>query len=280
MKFTKMHGAGNDYVYVNCFEETLRDRERAAIALSDRHFGVGGDGLICVDPSDVADCKMDMYNADGSRGKMCGNGVRCVAKLAYDAGIARKKEISVETLSGIKRIAVLTDEDGNMTGARVNMGRPILAPKKIPALFGGETAIGVPLTAGGEEYTVSLVSMGNPHCVVYVNDVNGIDIEKLGPAFERHEKFPDRINTEFIRVVGETELDMRVWERGSGETLACGTGACAAAVAGVLNGFCRQDAEIRMNLRGGTLYINWSSADGCVYLTGPAKTVFKGEIDL
>ena len=280
MKFTKMHGAGNDYVYVNCFEETLQDRERAAIALSDRHFGVGGDGLICVDPSDVADCKMDMYNADGSRGKMCGNGVRCVAKLAYDAGIARKKEISVETLSGIKRIAVVTDEDGNMTGARVNMGRPVLAPKEIPALFGGETAIGVPLIAGGVEYAVTLVSMGNPHCVVYVNDVSCIDIEKLGPAFERHEKFPDRINTEFIRVVSETELDMRVWERGSGETLACGTGACAAAVAGVLNGFCRQDAEIRMNLRGGALYINWSSADGCVYLTGPAKTVFKGEIDL
>ncbi|MBR1812148.1 MAG: diaminopimelate epimerase [Clostridia bacterium] len=280
MKFIKMHGAGNDYVYVNCFAETVPDREKTAIAVSDRHFGIGGDGLICVDPSDVADCKMDMYNADGSRGKMCGNGVRCVAKLAYDAGIARKKEISVETLSGIKYITAITDSDGNMTGARVNMGAPILTPAEIPALYDGARAVAVPLEVCGETVPVTLVSMGNPHCVVYVDDVQTLEIEKVGVQYEHHPKFPDRINTEFIHIINDKELDMRVWERGSGETLACGTGTCAAVVASILNGYCKQDTDIKVNLLGGVLYINWSSADNNVYMTGPAETVFTGEYDL
>ena len=280
MKFTKMQGAGNDYVYVNCFRENIPDRSRAAIAVSDRHFGIGGDGLICVDPSDIADCKMDMYNADGSQGKMCGNGVRCVAKFAYDNGIAHKQEIAVETLSGIKYIQVITDENGSMTGAGVDMGEPVLKPAEIPALFDGETAVAQPLHIGQETYSVTLVSMGNPHCVVFCDDVKNLELEKIGVAFENHPRFPDRINTEFVRVISSTELEMRVWERGSGETLACGTGTCATVVACVLNGICQKDTDVRVHLLGGDLVIRWNSADNRVHMTGPATTVFTGEIDL
>ena len=280
MKFTKMHGAGNDYVYVNCFEETIPDRVKTAAAVSDRHFGIGADGLICLDPSEIADCKMDMYNADGSRGKMCGNGVRCVAKLAYDSGIAKKDEISVETLSGIKYIKIIKDEDGEVVGAQVDMGEPILKPEEIPALFEGEQAVSAPLAVGDQEYSVTLVSMGNPHCVVYVDDVKTLNIEKIGPHFENHARFPDRINTEFVRVLSSRELDMRVWERGSGETLACGTGTCACVVASILNGYCAPDTDIKVNLLGGTLTIRWSTMDNHVYMTGPAETVFTGEYDL
>lgn len=280
MKFTKMHGAGNDYVYVNCFEEKISDRVKTAVAVSDRHFGIGGDGLICVDPSEIADCKMDMYNMDGSRGKMCGNGVRCVAKLAYDSGIARKDEISVETLSGIKYIKVIKDKAGNMTDATVDMGEPVLKPSEIPALFDGETAVDAPLMIGDREYRVTLVSMGNPHCVVFADDVKNMNIEEIGVKFENHARFPDRINTEFVCVKSSTELDMRVWERGSGETLACGTGTCAAVVACILNGICKKDTDVKVNLLGGTLYINWNSDDNRVYMTGPCETVFTGDYDL
>ena len=277
MKFTKMHGAGNDYIYVNGFEETIRDRNAFAVKVSDRHFGIGADGLICVDPSDVADCKMDMYNADGSQGKMCGNGVRCVAKFAYDNGIAKKDEIAVETLSGIKYIKVFT-EDGKVVSATVNMGAPILRPADIPTTLGSELAVKQPLYVNGGTVEVTCVSMGNPHCVTFVPDVWGLDLPRIGPGFESHPAFPDRVNTEFIRVADETHLDMRVWERGSGETLACGTGACASVVAAVLCGYCRKDAPVTVKLLGGVLEIVWSS-DGNVYMTGPAVTVCTGEID-
>lgn len=278
MKFTKMHGAGNDYIYVNCFEETIKDRSKTARKVSDRHFGIGSDGLICIDPSDVADCKMDMYNADGSQGKMCGNGVRCVAKFAYDTGIARKEEIAVETLSGIKYIQVAV-RDGKVYEATVNMGEPILKPADIPAKFSGDTAVDAVLHAGEKDYRVTLVSMGNPHCITYVDDVQAIAIEKIGPLFENHEKFPERINTEFIKVINPELLEMRVWERGSGETLACGTGACASVVASVLNGYCRKDTLVTVKLLGGELKIKWSSLDNKIYMTGPAQTICTGETE-
>ncbi len=279
MKFTKMHGAGNDYIYVNCFEENIKDRSRTAIKVSDRHFGIGADGLICIDPSDVADCKMDMYNADGSQGKMCGNGVRCVAKFAYDNGIAKKDEISVETLSGIKCINVAVGNDGLVYEATVNMGKPILKPSDIPALFDGDTVVGKVISIDGQEYDVTLVSMGNPHCITYMENVDDIDIDKIGPKFEHYCKFPDRINTEFIKAVSSDNLEMRVWERGSGETLACGTGACAAVVASVLNGICKKDTLVTVKLRGGELKIRWSSIDNNVYMTGPAETICTGDVD-
>lgn len=278
MKFTKMHGAGNDYIYVNCFEEKIKDRSKTAIKVSDRHFGIGSDGLICIDPSDIADCKMDMYNADGSQGKMCGNGVRCVAKFAYDNGIAKKEEIAVETLSGIKYIKVAV-KDGKVYEATVNMGEPILKASEIPSTYTGETAVGEKLKIGDKEYTVTLVSMGNPHCIVYVDDVYSLDLPKIGPDFENNEKFPERINTEFIKVVSPEKLEMRVWERGSGETLACGTGACASVVASVLNGYCKKDTLVTVKLLGGELKIKWSSEDNNVYMTGPAATICTGEVD-
>lgn len=277
MKFTKMHGAGNDYIYVNGFEETIKDRSAFSIKVSDRHFGIGSDGLIVVDPSDVADCKMDMYNADGSQGKMCGNGVRCVAKFVYDNGIVKKEDIAIETLSGIKYIKV-TVKDGKVVAARVNMGKPILKADEIPTKFEGDTVVSQKLSIGQKSYDVTCVSMGNPHCILYVDDVKNLDLEKIGPDFENHPMFPDRINTEFIHIVSETEFDMRVWERGSGETLACGTGACAAAVASVLNGYCKRNTDIKVNLIGGTLTINWTD-EGDVYMTGPAETVCTGEIE-
>lgn len=278
MKFTKMQGAGNDYIYVNCFEETVENPEAVAVRVSDRHFGVGADGLVLIKPSQKADFFMDMYNADGSRGKMCGNATRCVAKYVYDHKMTDKDEIALETLSGIKIIKI-TVEDGKAVAARVNMGAPILKGCEIPTKFDGETVVSQKLTVDKKTCDVTCVSMGNPHCVLYVDDVHALDLPRIGPKFEHHEMFPDRINTEFIHIINETEFDMRVWERGSGETLACGTGACAAAVASVLNGFCKRDTEIKVNLLGGTLYINWT-VDGDVYMTGPAETVCTGEIEL
>lgn len=277
MKFTKMQGAGNDYIYVNCFEETVENPEQTAIRVSDRHFGIGADGLVCICPSEKADFFMDIYNADGSRAKMCGNATRCVAKYVYDNKMTDKTEIALETLSGIKFIKI-TVKDGKAVSARVNMGAPILAPREIPTKFDGETVISQYLTIEDKAYAVTCASMGNPHCVLYTDDVHALDLPRIGPKFENHEMFPDRINTEFVHIVSETEFDMRVWERGSGETLACGTGACAATVASILNGYCKRDTEIKVNLLGGTLYINWT-ADGDVYMTGPAETVCTGEID-
>lgn len=279
MKFTKMQGIGNDYVYVNCFEETIADPSAVARFVSDRHFGIGSDGLILVKPSDVADCEMDMYNLDGSQGAMCGNGIRCVAKFAYDHGIVRKKNITVNTKSGIKYLD-LDIKDGKVSSVKVNMGSPILTAKMIPVVSDKEQVINQPLDVNGTVWNITAVSMGNPHAVTYMEDVNNLDIEKVGPMFENHINFPDRINTEFVKVIDRRTLQMRVWERGSGETLACGTGACAVAVASTLNGLVDEDVPITVKLLGGDLQILWNRQENLVYMTGPATTVFEGEIDL
>lgn len=276
MKFAKMHGTGNDYIYVNCFEETVDDPPAAARFLSDRHFGIGSDGLVLICPSDRADFKMDIYNSDGSRAKMCGNAARCVAKYVCDSKMTDKDTISLETLSGIKYINIYR-ENGAVTSAQVNMGSPILKSRDIPTLIESETVISQRLKVGEKIYSVTCLSMGNPHCVVFSDGIDSLDIQKIGPEFENHPAFPDRINTEFVQPISSTRIKMRVWERGAGETLSCGTGACAAAVACILNGYCKLGEDIRVTLRGGELSINLS-ADGSVYLTGPAQTVFTGEV--
>lgn len=279
MKFTKMQGIGNDYVYVDCFQETVSNPGEIAKFVSDRHFGIGSDGLILVKPSDVADCEMDMYNMDGSQGAMCGNGIRCVAKFAYDKGIVNKKNISVATKSGIKYLE-LTVKDGKVSTVKVNMGSPVLNAKTIPVVSEKEQVINEPLEVDGSVYHITAVSMGNPHAIVYMEDVENLDIAKIGPLFENHIDFPDRINTEFVKVIDRHTLQMRVWERGSGETLACGTGACAVAVASTLNGLVDEDVPITVKLLGGDLEILWNRQENLVYMTGPATTVFEGEIDL
>ena len=279
MKFTKMHGIGNDYVYVNCFEETVEDPAAVARFVSDRHFGIGSDGLILIKPSEAADCEMDMYNLDGSQGAMCGNGIRCVAKYAYDYGIVHKTQISVATRSGIKYLD-LTVKDGKVSQVKVNMGAPILTASQIPVVSEKEEVITEPLEVNGETYYITAVSMGNPHAIVYMTDVDHLDIEKIGPSFENHVAFPDRVNTEFVEVLDEHTVKMRVWERGSGETLACGTGACAVAVASILNERVDGDKPVTVKLLGGDLEIYWNRQENLVYMTGPATTVFDGEIDL
>lgn len=275
MKFTKMHGLGNDYVYVNCFEESVENPSEAARYLSDRHTGIGSDGLILICPSDTADFEMRMYNADGSRSEMCGNGIRCVGKYVYDHGLTEKTSISVETLGGIKYLD-LTVEDGQAVLIRVDMGEPELRADHIPVVREAEErVINEAVTVDGREYRMTGVSMGNPHAVVFLEDIKGLDIEKIGPKFENHERFPNRINTEFVRVIDRETIEMRVWERGSGETMACGTGACAAAVASILNGLAERRVTVR--LLGGDLLIEWDQETGKVYMTGPAVTVFEGE---
>lgn len=265
MKFTKMHGLGNDYVYVNCLEEKIENPSEVARIVSDRHFGIGSDGLIMINPSEVADFEMEMYNADGSRGEMCGNGIRCVAKYVYDYGLTNKKSISVETLGGIKYLELMV-EDGKAVLVRVDMGSPVV---------GG---VDVPVKIDDVRYHITEVSMGNPHAVVYIDDVQGLEIENVGPKFECHERFPNRVNTEFSRVIDRHTVEMRVWERGSGETLACGTGACAVAVASILNGF--TEDKVTVKLLGGDLEIMWDREADKVYMTGPATVVFDGEIVL
>ncbi len=278
MEFIKMHGLGNDYVYVDGFKEKLDNPGEVSKFVSDRHFGIGSDGLIMINPSDKADFEMAMYNADGSRGEMCGNGIRCVAKFVYDNGLTDKTDISVETLGGIKYLD-LTVKDGKVEKVRVDMGEPILIPGDIPVRAEGkDKVVSEPLTVEGQEYAITCVSMGNPHCIIYVDDVDGLELEKIGPKFENNEMFPNRINTEFIRIINKNEIQMRVWERGSGETLACGTGACASVVASVLNG--HTDRTVRVHLLGGDLEIEWDESDNHVYMTGPATTVFKGTIDI
>ena len=279
MKFTKMHGIGNDYVYVNCFEENVKDPSAVAKFVSDRHFGIGSDGLILIKPSDVADCEMDMYNLDGSSGAMCGNGIRCVAKYAYDHGLVKKTSISVATKSGIKYLD-LAIKNGKVSFVKVNMGSPILQAKQIPVVAETEEVIDAPIEVNGTTYHFTGVSMGNPHAIVYMDDIDNLDIEKIGPAFENHIAFPDRVNTEFVKVIDHHTLQMRVWERGSGETLACGTGACAVAVASVLNGHVDGNSPVTVKLLGGDLQIFWNRQENLVYMTGPATTVFDGEIDL
>lgn len=279
MKFTKMQGIGNDYVYVNCFEETVKDPAAVARYVSDRHFGIGSDGLILIKPSDIADCEMDMYNLDGSQGAMCGNGIRCVAKYVYDYGIVKKENISVSTKSGTKYLD-LTVRDGKVALVRVNMGSPILTASQIPVVSSTEEMINAPLKVNGETYYITAVSMGNPHAIVYMTDVDHLDIGEIGPYFENHMAFPDRVNTEFVEVLDDHTLKMRVWERGSGETLACGTGACAVAVASILNGHVDGEKPVTVKLLGGDLEIFWDRQENLVYMTGPAATVFDGEIDL
>ncbi len=279
MRFSKMHGISNDYVYVNGFTEQVDDPAAVSIFVSDRRCGIGSDGLILILPSDKADCRMRMFNADGSEGMMCGNGIRCVGKYAYDHGIVDTPHLSVETKSGIKYID-LQIEDGVAVGATVDMGKAILRPADIPVLADGETFVARPLEVDGKTYEATCVSMGNPHCILFMeDDPMGLDLAAIGPHFENHPLFPERINTEFVRVIDDHTLFMRVWERGSGETFACGTGACAVAVAAVLNGICPRGETITVKLRGGDLQIVWKE-DGTVLMTGPATHVFDGEIVL
>lgn len=277
MKFTKMHGIGNDYVYVNCFKERLENPAQISRFVSDRHCGIGGDGLILIGPSEVADFQMRIYNADGSQAEMCGNGVRCVGKYVYDRGLTKKTTVTVETLGGIKTLE-LHVEQGTVRSVTVDMGLPILAPEKIPVQGTGERFLNIPVTVDGREYHVTAVSMGNPHAVVFVPDTASLDLPRIGPLFENLEIFPERTNTEFVEVIDRDTLRMRVWERGSGETMACGTGACATLVASVLNGKCQREATVK--LLGGDLQIRWDETNDHVYMTGPATIVFDGEIDL
>jgi len=275
--FTKMHGAGNDYVYVNGFEVKVVDPAAVARAVSPRRKGIGSDGLILIQPSSVAAVRMEMYNADGSRGEMCGNGIRCVGKYAYDHGITRDNPLRVETDSGIKTLE-LDVQGGAVRSVTVDMGEPILEPARIPVRLDGSRVVDAPLEVAGETHRVTCVSMGNPHCVLFLQDIAALDLETIGPRFERHERFPKGINTEFIEVLGRDEMDMRVWERGSGETAACGTGACAAAVAGVLTG--RTSRRVLIHLAGGDLTIEWRESDDHVAMRGEAVEVFRGEMEI
>ena len=278
MKFTKMHGCGNDYVYVDCTKEPLENPEKVAVYVSDRHFGIGSDGLILIGSSDIADFEMIMYNADGSRGEMCGNGIRCVAKYVYDFGLTDKEEITVETLAGIKTLK-MSVSDGKVDSVLVDMGSPKLLCSQIPVIFPDETMINQPMEVDGNIFKATAVSMGNPHCVIFTDeDVRTIDLPQIGPLFEHHATFPKRVNTEFANILDRENIRMRVWERGSGETLACGTGACATAVAAVLNGLTEQ--TVSLHLLGGVLKITYDKEADRVYMSGPATTVFSGEIDL
>jgi diaminopimelate epimerase len=290
MKFTKMQGLGNDYVYINCFEEKVENPSELAVKLSDRHFGIGSDGLILIKPSDKADFTMDMYNADGSRSEMCGNGIRCVGKYVYDYGLTDKTEISVETLAGIKYLKFTLGDDGKVKLVRVNMGAPILTPSEVPvdlSLDGhgtgdisqySELVKAYPFTVDGRTFDITCVSMGNPHCVSFVDDVENFPLEQYGPKFEKHPIFTRRVNAEFVELVNKSYVKMRVWERGTGETLACGTGTCATVVATILNGL--TDDEVTVKLLGGELIIKWDREENVVYMTGPAEIVFDGEINM
>ena len=282
MRFTKMEGCGNDYIYVDITKEPLRDPEAFAVKYSDRHFGIGSDGLITIGTSENADFFMRIYNADGSEGTMCGNGVRCVAKYVYDHGMTDREEIAVETLGGIKIIRV-TVEDGKVVSARVDMGVPSTAAADVPVIFSdcdgkpAENVIGQPVRIADRDWEMTCISVGNPHAVVWCEDPDGLEIEKVGPQFDFHPMFPERVNTEFIRVIDRGHIQMRVWERGSGETIACGTGATASAYACMINGKC--DDRVLVTLRGGELLIEYDRESGHLFMTGPAKTVFEGECD-
>jgi diaminopimelate epimerase len=280
MKFTKMHGCGNDYVYVDGARETIPAERKSEVVkfLSDRHFGIGGDGVIFINPSDVADFEMEMYNMDGSRSEMCGNGIRCVGKYVYDHGLTQKTSLTIVSCGKIKYLD-LTVEDGKVTKVRVNMGSPILEAAEIPVVAEQSPVVDAPITVDGKEYRMTCVSMGNPHAVVYVDEmIDDETMAKIGPLFEHHDRFPRRVNTEFVKVLSRERAQMRVWERGTGETLACGTGACAVTVASILNGL--TDDRITVELSGGNLEIFWDRKENVVYMTGPATTVFEGEIEI
>lgn len=275
MRFTKMHGAGNDYIYINCFEETVENPNELAKSLSRRRFSVGGDGIVLIYPSGKADCFMDIYNADGSRAKMCGNAVRCVAKYIYD-NVKKSKTVTVDTLSGVKTVELIFNGE-QAVGGTVNMGKPILNGHQIPTRYGTSIVKNEKIKIENDDYEITCVGMGNPHCVVFCNNIDNLRLSKIGPLFENYEMFPERINTEFAEVLDKNSLKFRVWERGSGETLACGTGACAVAVASVLNGFCLKDEDIKIQAEGGSLSVKWHRNNN-VYLSGEAVNVFNGEI--
>ncbi len=277
MKFTKMHGCGNDYVYVNLFEEQIENPAKVSIAVSDRHFGIGSDGLITIGASEIADFRMRIYNADGSEAEMCGNGIRCVAKYVYDHKLTDKTEITVETGAGVKTLQ-LTVEDDKVTLVRVDMGEPILTPDEIPVVADGDRVVDEPIVVDDKEWRMTCVSMGNPHAVVFVDDVAHFELEKYGPLFENHVRFPKRTNTEFVQIISINEAIMRVWERGSAETWACGTGTCATVMACILNGL--TDNDVLVHLRGGDLRIVYDEKSNHVFMTGPATEVFEGEIQL
>jgi len=277
MKFTKMHGCGNDYVYVNLFEEQIENPAKVSIAVSDRHFGIGSDGLITIGASEIADFRMRIYNADGSEAEMCGNGIRCVAKYVYDHKLTDKTEITVETGAGVKTLQ-LTVEDDKVTLVRVDMGKPILTPDEIPVVADGDRVVDEPIVVDDKEWRMTCVSMGNPHAVVFVDDVAHFELEKYGPLFENHVRFPKRTNTEFVQIISRNEAIMRVWERGSAETWACGTGTCATVMACILNGL--TDNDVLVHLRGGDLRIVYDEKSNHVFMTGPATEVFEGEIQL
>jgi len=280
MKFTKMQGCGNDYVYINGFEEHILDENKSelAIKLSNRNFGIGSDGLIFINPGKIAEFEMEMYNADGSRSEMCGNGMRCVGKYIYDYGLSDKKEISVESAGAIKYLTLYPGQDGKIEKVRVNMGSPILTPTQIPVVSKNETVVNETINVKGVNYNMTCVSMGNPHAVIFMEDVENLDIEKVGPDFENHERFPRRTNTEFVEVLDRGHVFMRVWERGTGETLACGTGCCATAVACVLNGYTDECVDVKV--LGGNIQIEWDRKENVVYMTGPAKVSFDGTINI
>ena len=277
MKFTKMHGCGNDYVYVNCFEEVVENPGEVSKRISDRHFGIGSDGLILICPSEIADFQMKMYNSDGSEGAMCGNGVRCIAKYVYDYGLTDKTFVSLETKAGIKYLD-LTVEDGKVSMVKVDMGAPITKPSDIPAISDKEIIVDEPISVDGKEYRITCVSMGNPHGVVFVDDTKSLEIEAIGPKLENHEMFPDRANIEFIQVLDRNNINMRVWERGAGETLACGTGTCASVYACILNGLTEKSVDV--HVLGGTIHIDYDEEKNTIFMTGPAAVSFDGEIQL
>ncbi|MCI1269261.1 MAG: diaminopimelate epimerase [Ruminococcus sp.] len=276
MKFSKMHGIGNDYIYVNCFNETVADPEKVSVILSNRRFGIGSDGLVLIMPSDKADFRMRIFNADGSEAMMCGNASRCIGKYVYDMGLTDKTDITLETNSGIKLLKLFIKND-KVDSVTVDMNKAILKPCDIPVKSDLELFVDQPVTVDGAEYHITCVSMGNPHAIVFTDNIDDLNLEKIGPSFENHPLFPNRINTEFVEVIDSKTLKMRVWERGSGETFACGTGACATVVAAVLNDFCRYDDKILVHLRGGDLRITYK-ADGTVLMTGPASYVFDGTV--
>lgn len=274
MRFTKMHGTGNDYIYVNCFEETVRDPASLAVSMSRPHFGVGSDGLVLIEPCDVADFRMRIFNSDGSESEMCGNATRCIGKYVYERGLTDKTEVTLMTGGGLK-VLHLNVEDGRVVSVRTDMGTPELNPRLIPVDLPGEVVMGHDLVEGGRMWRIHCVSMGNPHCIIFVDDPADVDLPLYGPMIENSIIFPNRTNTEFVTVLDRQHVRMRVWERGAGETLACGTGACAALVASVLTGQC--DREVTMHLRGGDLHLLWSPEDNHVYQQGPAAFVFDGE---
>ncbi|MBQ1283578.1 MAG: diaminopimelate epimerase [Clostridia bacterium] len=277
MKFTKMHGIGNDYIYFNCLDNDIKDPNGLSIALSDRHVGVGGDGIVMIMRSKVADFRMRMFNADGSEGKMCGNATRCIGKYVYEKGLTDKTEFTLETLGGIK-VLKLNVSDGKVISVTVDMGKAILKPADIPVLLDGDCIVSKKTILAGKEHEITCVSMGNPHCVIFTKDIDNLNLEKIGPDYENDPIFPERVNTEFVEIIDNKTLKMRVWERGSGETWACGTGASAVCVAAVLNGICDYDTDVLVKLRGGDLTINYKK-DGTVYMTGPATFVFDGELE-